>query len=216
MGKVIVLACVKGGVCKSTLVRGIASAWHLNKKKICVIDADPQGSIKKHFDVSGELKGIKIIADPSDEVYETIEENKEKYDYIIVDTGGHDNQTLASALLCADMALIPMNPSKDDIDRGLTTYNHIKKVGGLPERKGRAIKYRMMLTRVPKTSVVRRNVRRMLGELGYILMKNDLPQRLVYLENSFLSLPPNVLDPMSKAGLDLNVIANELMEIVNT
>ncbi len=64
MSKIISIISWKGGVGKTTSAVNISSYLHMQGKRVCVIDLDPQHSLSKHFGIfPGHLKNRPTIYD---------------------------------------------------------------------------------------------------------------------------------------------------------
>lgn len=212
MGKVIVLATSKGGAGKTTLARSLACHWWNLGLKVCVIDADPQGSFSKKHDPNGLLKNMTVISQPEETVYEEILENKLTHDYVIVDTGGFRNRTMIRALVSSDLAVIPLKPSSDDVEEAINTYKVLQELSKVPEREGRTVCYRMVLTMSNQGTVISRHVKDELKKMGYLILDAELYNRVAYPEAGIKGLAPNITEPDGAASRDIDKIVNELWE----
>jgi chromosome partitioning protein len=210
MSFVIVLATSKGGAGKTTLATCLAAHWHNMGMKVAIIDADPQGSIIKSYDPEGPMGCISVFSDPETTIGNTIKEKKGEFDLVIVDTGGFSNQTAAMALVNADLALIPSKASALDIQRAIETHGLIKDLSFTPERSGNPIVYRMVLTMTVQGTVIARQVKQELKEMGYLLLDGELHNRVVYQEGTLDATPPNLLEQNSAAAMDVAAIAREI------
>lgn len=213
MSFVIVLATSKGGAGKTTLATCLAAHWHNFGMRVAIIDADPQGSIIKSYNPAGPMGSISVFSDPEVTVYNTINEKRGNFDIIIVDTGGFSNKTAAMAILDADLVLIPSKASALDIQRAIETHGLIKDLNFTPERAGKPIVYRMVLTMTVQGTVIARQVKQDLKEMGYLLIDSELHNRVVYQEGTLEGTPPNLLDQDSAAAIDVAAIAREISSI---
>ena len=211
--KVITLATSKGGAGKSTLSRNLAAHWTNIGMRVAIIDADPQGSIIIRHDPEGPLKNLTVLAEPEESVAALIEDIKKDFDFVIVDTGGFRNRTTVRALISTDLALIPLKPSADDVAGALETHNLINELNKTPERSSRPIKYRMILTMSIQGTVISRHVRSELEQLGYLILKSEMYQRIAYPESAINGLSPCITDPDGPAARDITAIIKELSEI---
>jgi chromosome partitioning protein len=211
--KVITLATSKGGAGKSTLSRNLAAHWTNIGMRVAIIDADPQGSIINRHDPEGPLKNLTVLAEPEESVAALIEEIKKDFDFVIVDTGGFRNRTTVRALISTDLAIIPLKPSADDVAGALETHNLINELNKTPERSSRPIKYRMILTMSIQGTVISRHVRSELEQLGYLILKSEMYQRIAYPETAINGLSPCITDPDGPAARDITAIIKELSDI---
>ncbi len=215
-GKIVTLATSKGGAGKSTLARNLAAHWVNIGFKVAIIDADPQGSIINRHDPEGELKELHVVAEPEETVSQVIQDLKEQYDYLIVDTGGFRNRTTVRALIETDLAIIPLKPSADDVSGALETHNLINELNKTPERVGRPIKYRMIITMSQQGTIIAKHVRNELEQLGYLVLKAEMYHRVAYPEAAINGLSPCITDPEGAAARDITNIVKELSDVTNS
>lgn len=207
--QVIVLATSKGGAGKSTLARNLAAYWQLLGHKPAVIDADPQRSIAaRHAD--SPLKDIPIVAEPEERIGDAIASLQPTRRPVIVDTAGFRNRTTIRALVAADLALIPLKPSAEDVDGALATYQLIQEINQTPERAGRPIQARLVLTMALQGTVIARHVREQLENAGYPLLKAEMSHRVAYPEAGITGSAPCLIDPDGAAARDIAAIAQEI------
>jgi len=214
MAKIITLTTSKGGAGKSTLTRNLGAHWVNMGHRVAVIDADPQGSIISRHNVEGALKKMIVVADPEETITNTINELRDKTDFLLIDTGGFRNKTTIRALVETDLALIPLKPSADDVAGAVTTHNLIEEINQTPERAGRSITYRMILTMTQQGTIISKHVRAELKEMGYLLIDSEMYHRVAYPEAAIAGLSPCILDPEGPAARDIAAIVAELNKVV--
>lgn len=123
MGKVILLGHQKGGGGKSNTAANLAVA--ISKERfngetddILLIDADPQATLYRWAQRREELD--KVNAFPcirlDGNVTKQIKRESEKYSYVIVDAAGRDSREMRSAMLAADLMLMPTKASLSDLE----------------------------------------------------------------------------------------------------
>lgn len=207
---IITLATSKGGVGKSTLARNLAAHCSNIGMSVAIIDADPQGSIISRHDPNGPMGNIAVIAEPEEKVFSKIEEIQNKFNYIIVDTGGFRNRTTVRALIATHLTIIPLKPSADDVAGALETHSLIQELNKTPERGSTPIKYRMIITMSQQNTVITRHVRGELEQLGYLVLKSEMYHRVAYPEASINGLSPCILDPDGPAARDISNIVTEI------
>jgi chromosome partitioning protein len=114
---IIALLNQKGGVGKTTLALHLAGAWANAGRRVVVIDADPQGSaldwsqqrakegLPRHFGVLGLAR---------DTLHSEAPEIAHDADHVLIDGPPRVASLMRSALLAADLVLIPAQPSPFD------------------------------------------------------------------------------------------------------
>lgn len=212
---IIALATSKGGVGKSTLARGLAAHWFALGRKPALIDADPTATLSKRYNPQGKLGAVPVIAEPEELVAEVIEKLRARHTPVIVDTAGFRNRTTISALVAADLAIIPLKPAAEDLDCAVATYDLIREINETPERSGHPIRTAMILTMTMRGTVIARHVRNQLEAAGYPLLQAEMPHRVAYPEAGIEGLSPSVVEPDGAAARDIAAIVHELMNLEN-
>jgi chromosome partitioning protein len=214
MAQVIVLATSKGGAGKSTLVRNLAAHWFNVGRNVVVIDADPQASIYNRHDIEGPLGKMKVIAEPEENVQHVIDEISTQHEIIVVDTGGFRNRTTIRALIKANLALIPLKPSADDVAGAIETYQLIKELNQTAELIQNPIKYRMVMSMTQHGTVISRHIRQELESASYLMLKSEMFHRVAYPEAALSGLSPCITDPEGAAARDIANIVSDISTIL--
>lgn len=152
MAFITVLAATKGGAGKSTISAQLAMWAHEKGCRTAIIDLDPQGSTRTRFykrDEMGLSSPDLLIGLNADNFTDEIQHYIDDYDHIFVDTPGVVEKAVKVAMQKADLILIPLKPTQEDIDSlGDTTTlinglgMHNKKAFILNQVKGaRAIRH---------------------------------------------------------------------------
>lgn len=214
MAHVIVLATSKGGAGKSTLVRNLAAHWFNIGRNVAVIDADPQASIYNRHDIEGPLGKMKVIAEPEENVQHVIDEISSQYEIIVVDTGGFRNKTTIRALIKANLALIPLKPSADDVAGAIEMYQLIKELNQTAELIQNPIRYRMVMSMTQHGTVISRHIRQELESASYLILESEMFHRVAYPEAALSGLSPCITDPEGAAARDIANIVSDISNIL--
>lgn len=126
---ILVLAGQKGGTGKTTLATNLAGMLATDRRRVLLIDADPQGSASEwaalrpedlprlDFGAAGILPG---------EIRRACEsELGEQADVIVIDTRGMISESVREAVRLSDLLLVPVLPSLPDVRSTEVFYDHV-------------------------------------------------------------------------------------------
>lgn len=119
---IVLVGGEKGGAGKSTIACNLAAFLVNNKKDVLLLDADPQKTssawICRRSLIASKDKsvGLPHNSEKTGDIYNTVIDFSQRYEYVIIDTGGRDSKELRSGLIAADVFYTPIKPSQVDID----------------------------------------------------------------------------------------------------
>ncbi len=202
-----VIGNLKGGTGKSTVAFNLA-LWALaNKRRVLVVDLDPQATLTDVVRVREE-EGYNPVLKLSQSLDEAMNAGDE-YQDIIVDVGPSDLGTMYAAILAADQVVIPVPPSQADV---WSTQRFVKKI---VELRGDRSKPEIMgfINRADTHQAVRESDEAF-GALGMIegirALRPRLRQRMAFRRSFSEGLSVQELERRGKAALELDELAKAI------
>ena len=116
---IIAVGNTKGGVGKTTLAVQLAIIRATAGREVWLIDGDRQGTAAAAIAAraeTGKLPGIACAQYPDGpNLRAQVQQQRDKWDDIIIDVGGRDSTALRAALILADTLLVPFAPRSYDV-----------------------------------------------------------------------------------------------------
>lgn len=211
--KVIVLTNQKGGCGKTTLAMNLSGVVGRDAK-VLLIDGDPQGSASRWAASSSDEKpfptAIMSLANVEDKVNREIKKYIPDYDYIFIDCPpAIDNKFTSSALLVADLAIVPVVPSPTDLWSAIGIQKLITNVSDINEK----LQARLVANMCQTNASISREALELIAEFDFPKFATDIYQRTAYRQAA--AFGGTVLDlDNPKAKNEIKELINEIMTIL--
>lgn len=214
--KIIAVVNQKGGSGKTTVTMQLAGSIARRGYKVLVVDADPQGTATRWAasadDESPFPASVVGLSAANAKVHREVKKFVEDYDCIIIDCPpAADSPVPQSALLIADLALVPIIPSPLDMWAAVGIRQVIQNVGDIND----SLQSRLVLNQCqPKTTLAQESME-ILPEFGIELAKSQIQHRQVYRQSAVFG--QSVHDMASKATAaiqEINRLTDEVAKLI--
>ncbi len=203
MAKIISFATQKGGSGKSTLLILTAAALHRRtNKRVLVIDADPQRSVKYIYNQEASKDSYDVIGfnwrQSKAEVnfQKTIQLAERKYDVILIDVPGKiEGKEVFFSILVSDVVIIPMVASALDIQSTIDFLKQIPEVRTEKERQGFPLEVYGVINKKDQT-IEHLQLKQLAGIGGMQLFYSPISYLVRY--KRYLSTVHDIADPNDK------------------
>lgn len=170
--KTILIASQKGGSGKTTLARNLAVAAAEAGRRVLCLDLDPQGSLRGWWESREAEAPVMFDRDPEPGVLRaSLAAARKQFDLCIIDTPPAASGWLQEAMGAADLVLIPVRPSPDDLRAVGTTLAAVN---------GSGMPFAFVLSQTPRARITE-EAARVVAQHGRLAPVN-LAQRVAYAE----------------------------------
>jgi chromosome partitioning protein len=211
MSKIIAILNQKGGAGKTTLSTNLARALQLDGDKVLLVDSDPQGSARDwNAAANGELLPVVGLDRPT--LAKDIQAIQDNQDFLIIDGAPQIAELAVAAIKCADVILIPVQPSPYDVWACEDLVEIIKTRQEVTNGKPKAA---FIISRVIKNTQLSKEIGEALEGYGLPVFKNFTSQRVIYPKSAATGLTVLDAETGGDAAAEIKAIAKELKEFLN-
>lgn len=211
--KVLAIVNQKGGVGKTTLSMQLAGTLALRNCRVLVIDADPQGTASRWAASAPDEQPFPAVvvslAAAGNKLHREVVKLAEDYDYIIIDCPpAVDSVNSRSALLIADLALVPVIPSPPDLWASTGIARLIDEVATV-NAELRAL---LVLNLCQANRLLLKDSTIVLQDFQLPLAKQQLGLREAYRQSSVYGTTVHTMGPKAElAAREMNALADEVV-----
>lgn len=210
---IVALLNQKGGVGKTTLALHLAGEWARRGDRVTLVDADPQGSALDWSEQrarEGLPRLFGIIGLARDTLHREAPELARNADHIVIDGPPRVAGLMRSALLAADIVLIPVQPSPFD---GWASAEILRLIEEARIFRPQLI-VRFVLNRSAARTIIARETSEALADQDPPVLQSSVGQRVVFATAAQLGRLAFEIDHDSLAAKEITALATEIGRLV--
>lgn len=196
----------KGGAGKTTLALNLAAAMVERGARVLVIDADPQQTAQDWATVRESPPPFQVMGLAKPVLHRDLPPIDADYNYIIIDGAPRNYEVARSAILAADIVLIPVQPSGADFWASRETVKLVHEVQAFKERQ----KSVFVVSRKIGRTVLGRDITDALAGFDLPIMTAGTTQRVAYAQTLTVGSTVIESEPNGAAAEEIRAILDEL------
>ena len=206
---IIAFAGQKGGIGKSTTAISVAVAAHERGARVLLVDADPQGTARTWAEVAneaGQPTPTVIAMGATMHKAGQLTSIACNYDTTIIDCPPRHGDVQRSALMVADLVVLPCGPSAADAWALAAALEMLQEARTLRDELRACI----LITRKQGRTALAKGARMVLETSGIPVLKTELGYRIAYQESLAAGRGVTTFAPRDAAATEVRNLLEEL------
>lgn len=202
----------KGGTGKSTLALAVACELHRRGSRVLLVDADPQGTARTFGDVAAELgRDAPTITAMGPGLHrpDQLPRLAEGFGHVVIDCPPGTGQVQRSAVMVADVAVLPVGPSPVEVWSLAETIRLVEEAQTLRPELAAAL----VINRKDPRTALGRSVRESLATAGLPVLEAEVALRVALAEAPAAGQGITVYAPDSPAAAEIRSLVAEILAL---
>jgi chromosome partitioning protein len=199
----------KGGVGKTTLAIHISHALSLKGTKVLLVDADPQGSARDWAAARSDKTPFSVIGLDRPTVHRDLPALAKDFDHVVIDGPPRVSDLARSAIIAADIVVVPIQPSPYDVWAADEVIKLIQEASVFKEN----LKSVFAINRKITNTAIGRDVAEALGSYNIPVLKSSVSQRVAFAESAASGQTVLETDRNGSAAREILALVDELLSL---
>lgn len=214
--KIIAVCNQKGGTGKTTVSMQLAGSLARRGGRVMVVDADPQGTATRWAATAPDERPFPAVvmglSAAGGKLHREVRKLVGDYDYIVIDCPpAADSPMPQSALLVADLALVPIIPSPPDLWAAVGIRQIIENAGDINEE----LRSRLVVNMCQSTAIAK-DALEILPEFGAEVCETKLRLRTAYRQSAIDGQTVHAGGSRAAAAIEeVEALTSEVLTILN-
>ena len=209
--KIIAVLNQKGGSSKTTIATHLARALQLDGRQVVLVDSDPQGSARDWAAVD-EANPVPVVGLDRPTLDRDVRA-LHGYDIAVIDGAPQTSALATAALRCADLVLIPAQPSPYDVWAASELVDLVKQRQAIADGRPAAA---FIVSRAIVGTRLGAEIEQTLTEYGLPVLHTAIHQRVDYPSSAAAGKTVFDSDASGKAASEVRELAKEVLTLLET
>lgn len=199
----------KGGVGKTTLAIHISHALALKGARVLLVDADPQGSARDWAAAREDKPPFSVVGLDRPTLHRDLPPIAKDYDHVVIDGPPRVSDLARSAIIAADLVVVPIQPSPYDVWAANEIIKLIQEASVFKEN----LKSVFVINRRIVNTAIGRDVGDALAEYSIPVLKTVISQRVGFAESAATGRTVLDIDPKGAAAREILALTKEILSL---
>lgn len=209
-GMILAVLNQKGGSGKSTLSIHLADALARQGSRVLLIDADTQASALEWSAFRNGAPLFPVVGLAKKTLHHELPQLGKDYAYVVIDGPPRVNEVARSAILAADLVLVPVQPSPYDVWAAKEIVALLEEV-----KAYRPVEARFVINRKIVNTAIGRDVTEALAGYSLPVLRSAISQRVIFAESAARGETVFESDPQSPAAVEVSALVEEVKELLH-